>query len=306
MPLDSSAVDSLGRVIARRNETLIAEIDSLFHAGAFGSPGLEASARDARRSFRYRCLTFSDLLLPLVTSRDTIYVTRGDVLHAPYNRTFLHAGVFPLPFLERSAMGRGRFCIRYRFPGETEPLETLFQNHRVSARVKRESIRSWNGLCLRVRAVSPDHDEVDVLYQDVYAGTLRREVHRIDGQSVEIVYLDDVQGMYVSRWGKHRVGAVALWRSLVEEGALLPKKARFGSRLYFPDIQLTLPLFLPDLGFHDLRRIEYPQPLVTRAFLEERSGRYASWLLMSEDGFFYDWREEGPVPEPVERSLPDL
>lgn len=304
--LDSTGIDAIGRRYARTNERLISEIDSLFRMGAFGPEDQEFAARQARRSFRYRCRTAQSIIAHLLESGDTVFVTDEKQLQTAYLESYLHPGVFPLPYLERCYLGRGEFCFFYTLEPNTEPVLTIFQNHLLPAKVTKEKIKDWEGQCLKMKIPVTRKLEVDVLYQEVYAGSYRREICDVEGQAVEVLYVDDVRGQYVSKWGKHRVGAIVLWRSIVAPGDHLPARGWLGARVYFPDIKLKLPVFLPDVGFHDLRYSEYPQPIIEAEFARSELWKYSDWLPVTDDGFFLDWTQEGEIPRQIQEALPDL
>ena len=119
--------------------------------------------------------------------------------------------------------------------------------------------------------------------------------------------MEDVSGQLVRKWGLHRPSAIVLWKSMVCDLQPPPPGSRLlGSAIYFPKLQLNLPWFLPDLGFDDLRRFDFPQPLLTLEGVLDIRDRDLDWLRVEDNlRFAADWEGDGDVPRFVSERFPD-
>ena len=118
--------------------------------------------------------------------------------------------------------------------------------------------------------------------------------------------MEDITGQYVRKYGFHTVRAVAMWKTKVDELAAPPQDgAHLNSAIYFPAIKVEMPWFLPDLGFDDLRKFEYPEPFLTMDAVRELQTRKLEWVKVTKDLRFAKWEGDGDIPEDLKERYPD-
>lgn len=314
-PRPEAEMDAVGRRFADANAALFAATDSLYRAGHFGAPATDAARAAARAHFRLRCRTGLDYTVDLgkagAGALDTtatagasapLLIVDETSLLEPFGHRYAGMTVYPLRFLARGVAGRDGFCVDYVFPEGAD--ETSWMGgDRARVREVRLERDGRSTRALDVRLVSPMHKSLHLAYEPRCCGRVRRETIVDRGDTLELLTIDAITGMYARKAGTHRLEAIVLWRS-VTTGVRDPEHPRLGACAYLPRIQLALPLFMPDIGLQDLRDFDVPQPILPTAWV--RAGRKVDWLELPAGGFFRPWDAIGPRPEPLARRYPDL
>jgi hypothetical protein len=125
------------------------------------------------------------------------------------------------------------------------------------------------------------------------------------GDSLELVMIYDLRGVYARKAGVHVLGALVAWRSIVA-GDDPPANPRMGACAYFPRLTFILPTFLPDLGLDDLRDFAYPQPVAPKSWFYYPHRYLPPWVTATSTEVFTRWRSQGPRPRILSELFPDL
>jgi hypothetical protein len=144
---------------------------------------------------------------------------------------------------------------------------------------------------------------VDLAYERRCCGRIRTERILDRGDTLDLLVLDDIRGMYARKAGTHRLNALLFWRSRVE-GDRDPARPRVGACAYFPGIHIHLPVFLPDLGLEDLREFDLPQPILPAEWF--RNPTESDWMTVHPGGMIRPWGARGPRPWILDERYPDL
>jgi hypothetical protein len=67
-----------------------------------------------------------------------------------------------------------------------------------------------------------------------------------------------------------------------------------------------MPWFLPNIGFHDLRQFDFPEPVLTRDAVDEVRARKLDWLHLKDNDRVRGWEGDSEVPRFVEKRYPDF
>jgi hypothetical protein len=288
--LDAAAIDSVGTAMSERNLALAWAVEDAYRSGRYGAAGADSSRTEARAAYMYHA----------------IYSTSEKDLRAAFTERFRNPGLYPIVDLKDFRAGFGRFCMEFEVDDRS----------RREIRVTGETMRAWTEETeiggRRERVVNIDmntlsHDRVHLLYRRYATGTVHEMVVHEDGTPIQVATMEDVSGQFVRKWGLHRPEAVVLWKSVADGLDAPPRGRRYlGSAIYFPGLQLKLPWFLPNLGFDDLRRFDFPQPLLTMEDVLTIRDRNLDWLRVQDNlRFDADWEGEGDVPEFVRGRFPD-
>ncbi len=304
--LDAAAIDSVGTMISKRNVDLVDRIDAAYRAGRYGVPGEDDTRKSALAAFVYNSHTAFDFFLEIAVQEEFIYSTSEDDLREAFTRDFRNPGLYPIVNLRDARAGFGRFCMLFEVDSEEER----------EIRVADEKMRAWTETIeiddKALRVVNIDmktlsHDRVHVVYEKHSCGAVRTYQDTAGDQPIRVVTMEELEGQYVRKWGFHRPSAVVIWRSMVQGLDAPPDDGRFlGSAIYFPHLTLELPWFLPDIGFEDLRRFDFPEPLLTRSSFKALRERELEWLDIKEEQRFASWDGEGDVPDFVHARFPDF
>jgi len=147
---------------------------------------------------------------------------------------------------------------------------------------------------------------VDLVYEGHFCG--RASYDRIvdQGDTLDLLTLSEIQGMYVRKFGFHLLSGLVYWRSHVN-GSQDPPRLRVGARAYFPHIHLNMPFFLPDLGLSDLREFDVPQPILPIDWFRQHEQEAFDWVqVFADNAILVPFDEVGPVPAVVLDRFPDL
>jgi len=305
--LSAAAIDSVGAAMSVRNLALAWAVDEEYRKGRYGRPGEDSSRDEALAAYVFHAETAFDFFLQLALQEDVIYTTTEDDLKAAFTERFRNPGLYPIVNLKECRAGFGRFCMEFEVDDDTER-EITVTGEKMRAWTEEEEIEGRRERVVNIDMKTMSHDRVHLVYRRFASGTVHQvEVHEA-GHPVQVATMEDVSGQFVRKWGLHRPEAVVLWKSLPDSTLSPPPPGQryLGSAIYFPGLQLELPWFLPDLGFDDLRRFDFPQPLLTMEDVLEIRHRKLDWLRVQDNlRFEADWKGEGDVPEFVRWRFPD-
>jgi hypothetical protein len=295
--------DSIARALVDGNLRAVAAIDSLYRAGAFGPPGSAPALAAAHGAFKRRARGSFDYIAALAAD-SVVRQSEERELRRPFEETFVNMGAFPIDALARVWLGRDRFRVDYDAPANYQRSSELMIG--VPAAVRAEVVRLPRAdrrlLCMSYPAGA--RGTLELLFDSIYRGVVEQRTVIDRGDTLDLVIVRDVEGLYVRRWGLHLLGGVATWRNHAEAPAA-PGRIRVGAAAYFPHIELRLPGFLPDLGLDDLRDFHVPRPIWERRYVG-RAEAHPPWLGLEPTGAMTDWEAEGPRPRVLEEIFPDL
>ncbi len=301
--VSEASVDSIAGSFDASNRAVWARTDSLYLAGAFGPPGSAQAKDGARAHLQLRVRSGMDFIHNVADARPRTFDEAS--LARPFENKYENYGLYPIRFLRRSTIGEGRFQMEYEYP-RTYSARPLLGG--VPTRSTVDTIEARSGKLSQVMGLeylTSDYNAIEVMFGTTLRGTVTCDTLLDGPDTLEVLVLDHLEGFYVRRWGTHRLGAIAIWRSLTR-GDRDPKHLRFGARAYFPGLNLRLPAFLPDLGLEDLRKFDYPAPILTVKWFERRAEHPPDWIRASTDGLLHPWNEAGPFPSALRRRFPDL
>ncbi len=304
VPLSEAGVDSIGRAMSFRNARAFLRTDSLYRAGVFGDPGTDDARKKALIHFQLRSETGFDYTADLGT-KARLYQVDERSFEVPFGHEYMNSTVYPLKFLERGLAGYGRFCMQYQMPASFDEMCWIGG---IQCRMRDESIEVAGGQVIPALIVSVEMEDVssvDMIYESTYCGRITegRIVDR--GDTLDFCTISDLDGMYVRKFGLHKLGALIAWRSHVE-GDRDPEHPRIGSCAYFPHIKLVLPGFLPSISLDNLRDFDVPQPVLPVEWFQQQGKQDWDWIKVDvPDGLFVSWKAWGKRPGVVEERFPN-
>jgi hypothetical protein len=147
-----------------------------------------------------------------------------------------------------------------------------------------------------------------VVYEKYSGGAFRTLETKVGEWPVRIHTMEEIGGQYVRKFGFHQPTAVALWKSAAGDDLMPPPQGRryLGAAIYFPHLSLDLPLFLPSLGFDDLRKFDFPEPVLTLKATAELQARKFDWFEIRSNNRFGNWEGDGDIPPMVKERFPDF
>jgi hypothetical protein len=303
--LDAAAIDSVGTAMSDRNLALMAKVDEAYGRGEYGAHGTDAARKNAVDAYMFHAETAFDFFLTLALQDQVIYSTTEADLHRAFTERFRNPGLYPIVNLIDARAGCGKFGLQFEVEDPT-PREIEVTKEKMRAWT--EEIE-WEGE--RFRVVNIDmktisNDRVHVVYRRFSCGDVRAFDVEQNGVAIRVASLEELSGQYVRKFGFHRPAAMVVWKTSVDGLAPPPPGGRFlGSAVYFPGLTLELPWFLPDLGFQDLRRFDFPEPILTMDAVRDLQKRPLDWLRIRDDLRFSTAEGEGPIPSFVEARFPD-
>lgn len=301
----ASMVDSIGRAADQHNRAVFARTDSLYRVGRFGKPGSESGRRNARLHAQIRSWNGFTYTSVLAAHPTRLFTVSGEEPLYPFARSYANSAVFPLCFVDRAVIGPAGFCVTYHMP---EVYDEWVKDGGVRVRVRRETVdaEKRRGIPMISRQMPTSlHSTVELLYENGFCGSVFTRTIVDRGDTLDILALRDLEGTWVRKLGFHRMGALLEWRSHVE-GDRDPDNVRCGAVAYFPEISLSMPLFLPDLGLDDVREFDFPLPMLSSEFYERPADTPLDWLRVEPNGTIQEWRGAGPRPAIVSEICPDL
>jgi hypothetical protein len=303
--LDAGRIDSVGTAMSDRNLAVLQLVDDRYRAGGYGKPGSDDARRTALAAYVFRAETAFDFFLELTLQENAIYSTSEDDLKAAFTRRFRNPGLYPIVNLVEARCGFGRFALKFEVEDPT-PRELVVSKEKMRAWT--EEIE-WEGERFRVVNIdmkTVSHDRVHVVYRRYSCGAVRVFSEQQGGVPIRIVALEELTGQYVRKFGFHRPAAMVIWKTTVDDlDPPAPDRRFLGAAIYFPSLSLELPWFLPDLGFNDLRRFDFPEPILTMEAVGDVRGRKLDWIEIREDLRFANWEGQGPIPAFVNHRFPD-
>ena len=303
--LDASAIDSVGTAMSDKNLAEMTVIDGEYQRGAYGKPGSDEARSAALSTYLFRAETAFDFFLRLAMQDSVIYSTSEADLKEAFTERFRNPGLYPIVNLVDARTGCGKFGLQFEVEDPT-PREIEVAKEKMKAWT--EEIE-WEGEKFRVVNIdmkTVSNDRVHVVYRRFACGNVRVYDADQNGVPIRVAALEELSGQYVRKFGFHRPAAMVVWKTKVD-GLIPPADdARFlGSAVYFPGLTLELPWFLPDLGFEDLRRFDFPEPILTMDAVRELRKHPKDWLRIGDDLRFSDAEGHGPIPAFVSAHFPD-
>lgn len=303
--LDARAIDEGGTAISDTNVELIDRIEAGYREGRYGEIGSDEAKRTAFAAFIYGSRTAFDFFLTLAEQDTAVFTTSEADLREAFTHRFRNPGLYPIVNLLDARTGMNRFCLKFDVhTGERREIE-----------VSGEELRAWTEEIdidgRKARVVNIDmktmsHDRVHVVYEEHSHGEVRTFDAEDRGHPVRVVTMEGISGQYVRKWGFHEPTALVLWKSIANGVDVPPRDGRYvGSAIYVPKLQLSLPWFLPDIGFDDLKRFDFPEPLLTKVAVGRLRERKLDWLRIKDDDRFAGWDGEGDIPAFVRDRFPD-
>lgn len=303
--LDAAAVDSVGTALSERNLQRLERVDDEYRKGTYGKPGSSRAKEDAFSAFVFGAETGFDFFLALALQDQVIYSLSENDLKAAFTERFRNPGLYPIVNLLDARAGFGVFGMQFEVDDPT-PREIVVSGEKMRAWT--EEI-AWAGETFRVVNIdmkTVSHDRVHVVYRRYACGEVQRFTVDQGGTPVDVVVLEELAGQYVQKWGFHRPRALTLWKTKTDGLTAPPEADRYlGTAIYFPHLKLKLPSLLPDVGFNDLRRFDFPEPILTMAAVEEVRTRKLDWIRIRKDLRFANWEGQGVVPDAVKERYPD-
>ncbi len=302
--LTAASVESIGALYARRNLAAMKHAQDAYGLGDGGHPSPRA-VEGASLLFQLNAWDGIRLVAELALPHERILVVGDDDAVSPLREDYANVAVYPLRFVERAVLGRGFFCLRYRIPSLYEERIRMGPTRlRTAVEEVRLPKKGTQRIFLREFALS-DRDKIEMLFEEFLCGKAHSMRLEDRGDSLELVMLYDLQGIYVRKAAHSKLGALAVWRSIPSSGRLT-SEPRLGACAYFPRLTFSLPSFLPDLGLDDLRDFAYPQPVAPKVWFSFPERYLPTWLQSTPAGTFTRWKSLGPRPLIFSELFPDL
>jgi hypothetical protein len=303
--LDANAIDVGGTVISDANMRLVDAIESAYRDGHYGKPGRDEAKKTAFAAFIYNTQTAFDFFLTLALQDSVVYSTSEDDLREAFTHRFRNPGLYPVVNLVDARTGLGRFCLKFDVHTEKER-EIKVSGEKLRAWTETLDLRGTPTRIVNIDMKTMSHDRVHVVYEEHSDGEVRTFDIEDKGHPVRVVSMEGIDGQYVRKWGFHKPTALTLWKSHGDGVDPPPSEGRYlGSAIYVPHLQLQLPWFLPDIGFDDLKRFDFPEPLLTMDAVHQIRDRKLEWLRIKDDYRFAEWDGEGDIPQFVKDRFPD-
>lgn len=298
-------MDSVGAAMSGRNMQRLDAVDAAYRRGDFGKPGESRSRSDALAAYIFGSETAFDFFLQLALQDSVIYSTSEEDLRLAFTKRFRNPGLYPIVNLRDARAGLGRFGLEFEVDDPT-PREL---------KISKDPMRAWTEeieyLGERFRVVNIDmktisNDRVHVVYRRFSCGDVRAYDTEQGGVPIRVVALENLAGQYVRKLGFHRPAALVLWKTRTGDLQAPGQDARYlGTAVYFPHLKLKMPWFLPDVGFDDLRRFDFPEPILTMDAVNDIRHRKLEWIRLNDDLRFGSWEGQGTVPDFVSSRFPD-
>lgn len=304
--LDAAAIDSIGRELSDRNVTLVERIDAAYREGRYGEPGSSDARENALSALIYNAEVAFDFVLQIALQEQVIYSTSEEDLRDAFTRGFRNPGVYPIINLLDARAGFGRFCMKFEVD-DVAKREIEVSGEKMRAWTEELEIGADRRRVVNIDMKTFSHDRVHVVYERYTSGFIRTFEAEMRGHPVRVFTMEGLEGQYIRKFGFHEPEAVVLWKS-PPGGELDPPgtDARFlGAAVYIPHLKLKLPWFLPDIGFNDLKKFEFPEPVLTMDATRMLQERDLDWLHIRKNLRLADWEGDGAVPAFVEERFPD-
>lgn len=223
--LGEAGIESLGLRMSVANDSAWNRVDGLFRAGALGDPKAGETKQRAVTHFLLRSHNALHYMAELACD-SLLHRFRESDLQGPFGERYANTTVFPIRFLQEGLIGEGRFCLRYEL-GHTFDERVMLGG--VPARMRSDLISEDEGTeprpAVSVVFSSDIHKSVELLFTSDVCGRVRRETIIDRGDTLELITVTDLEGMYVRYAGMHRLGALVYWRSVVAGGAIRSGRA---------------------------------------------------------------------------------
>lgn len=305
--LNESRIDSIGESFSEINLDILQRADSLLCSGYFG----ESDSRDAVRAARHYCQirVWNGLqyLIELSSLDGAKAYGEGEHMISPFRLKYHNAAVYPLKHMHSVQMGNGGFCASYTIPEDYDEIMRFGGGTKVRIRTVRAGLPDKRGKhrVISREFLSSEHSDVEILFQETIYGLADRTQIVDRGDTLELLIVHDLNGVYVRKAGVHKMGAIIIWRNMVH-GDEIPERVRIGGCGYFPKLKFALPFFLPDLGLEDLRDFFFPFPLMPIHWFRNPEGYFPKWIDVGPAGTVKPWDSEGPRPRILDEWFPNL
>ncbi len=302
--LTPAAVDSIGFEIAGENLALIEAIDAAYREGKYGKPGEKSSKEGAVTAFIYNAKTAFDLVTSLALQSDVIYETSEEDLREAFTSKFRNPGFYPVVDLAAARTGFGRYCLTFHV--DRPKKEIVIAGDAMTGWSEEIDLGGKRTRVLNIDMKTFSYDRVHVVYERHSEGAILAFDATVGGAPVSVVAMEGILGQYIRKYGFHDVNALAMWKTRVEPlGCPAKGQAALGAAIYFPSLKVETPWFLPDLGFDDLRKFEYPEPLLTMESVQALQERKLEWLKIKKNLRFANWEGDGGIPDDLKARFPD-
>jgi hypothetical protein len=294
--------DSLGRLYSTFNATLLARLDSLLSAGAWGDPASRGARRKAHLLSRMMAVNSLHYMTTFATDPDRIWEASEATLRDAFQR-YSDPGVYPIARMMRGRMGMGHICVKYDVSTDLDST-TNVGGMDLRIRVEETEFRGERKRMLILEFPTILFSVVEILIAEHF--TCRAEFSHSQGPPApyDLYVFHSMDGMYVRKWGVHQPSAMMFWSTPRDVGRTqLPPTPLVGSSVYVPRVRLELPSFLPDFGFDDLRLVDLPQPILALAYLE--GNLYPKWVRRAKPRGLKSWESYGPIPPDLRVRFPD-
>jgi hypothetical protein len=300
--LGAAQVDSIGTLLSGRNFALVEEIDAAYRTGKYGAVGTKAAKDAAMSAFIYHSSTAFDFVTVLALQHDAIYETSDIDLQDAFRSTFRNPGFYPVVHLESAMTGFGYYCTTFRL--DEPPVEIIVAGEKMKGWSEDTEIDGRKVRVLNIDMKTFSADRVHVVYEEHSQGNIQQVETEEGGHPMRVTLMEGLTGQYVRKWGFHKIDSVGLWKTIVPGIDPAPDGAMCGSAIYFPKLQLEMPL-LPDVGFDDLRKYDYAEPFLTFDAAKDIQAKKLDWLPIKKNLRFRNWEGEGDIPKYLRQRFPD-
>ena len=300
--LDATMVVGISQSMSDWNMRVVGKADSLLRSGFFGDPEEDFACNEASRYLKYHALTAMDFIGYLGAQDRVVWETSERDIDCLF-RAFVNPGVYPVNGLKRAILGSGNFFMEF----DVEPkYDERWMLGRCSVRLRTSTIERDGQKIPAWQLEMPlfGEDKTRLIYGSHYSGRIRRVTIEEEGAQLQVLVIEDIEGLFIEKSGKHKCAALVIWRNRMPSNTWPPEVPRIGTAAYFPELKLRLPWFLPDVNMNDLRALSTIQPLIASEQCDR--DKLPSWVNVLDDGRFLEWGSEGPIPAAIRQWYPDL
>lgn len=302
--LTAAAIDSIGQLISDRNMQLLDGIDQAYNGGKYGAVGSTAAKSAALSAFIYHAMTAFDLVTQLALQKEAIYETSEEDLKEAFTSKYRNPGFYPIVDLLAARTGFGHYCLTFRMDGP--PKEITIAGDAMKSWSEESDLFGRRARVLNIDMKTFSYDRVHVVYEEHSDGAIEAFTVNAGEFPVEVVSMEGIRGQFIRKYGFHEVAAIAMWKTKLDGLDPSPLKGAYlGAAIYFPALKVETPWWLPDLGFDDLRKFEYPEPLLRMTAVQEIQKKNYAWAKIKKDLRFAKWEGDGGIPADLKVRYPD-
>ncbi|HET9888081.1 MAG TPA: hypothetical protein VFR10_11255 [bacterium] len=300
--LGAAQVDSIGTMLSHRNLDVVEAIDKAYNEGKYGKVGTDAARKSALSAFIYHSNTAFDFVTTMALQEEVIYETADSDLAEAFKSKFRNPGFYPVVSLESAMTGFGHYCLTFRL--DQKPVDIVVAGEHMRGWSEDTDIDGKKVRVLNIDMKTFSADRVHVVYEGHSRGDIKVVETEANGLPMRVTLMEKITGNYVRKWGFHKIDSVGLWKTIVPGIEPAPDGALCGSAIYFPKLQLEMPL-LPDVGFDDLRKYDYAEPFFTVDAVKALQAKNLDWLRIKKNLRFRNWEGEGDIPKFLRERYPD-